>query len=261
MDIDQFQARIQVNFKQPQLLEQALTHRSYVNEQVDEEVDDNERLEFLGDAILDYVTADLLYNRFPEMPEGQMTRLRAALVRTESLAQFAIECGLGEALRIGKGEANSGGRYRNNNLCSGFEAVVGAIYLDQGLEAVKAFIIPQLTEMQGEVMDEALRKDPRSQFQEWAQAEHSVTPKYRTLDSSGPDHDKRFTVSVSLRGVEIAQGKGRSKRAGAQSAAAAALELREAGTIVVPPPPPEPEPIPEETPVQEPPPTTEDQSQ
>jgi ribonuclease III len=231
VDLEQFQNVIGIRFNQPELLAQALTHRSYVNEQIEQDLDDNERLEFLGDAILDFLTADMLYSRFPDMDEGEMTRLRAALVRTEALAQLAMDCQLGEALLMGKGEANSGGRMRNNNLCSGFEAVVGAIYLDQGLEVVKQFVIPRLTELQKDVMEEAIRKDPRSQFQEWAQARYSITPDYRLSSATGPDHDKDFAVEVFIGDKNIALGYGKSKRSAAQSAAQAALDMLAAGSL------------------------------
>jgi len=205
----------------------ALTHRSYVNEHVDEDIEDNERLEFLGDAILDFITANMLYRRFPNMTEGEMTRLRAALVRTEALAQFATDLNLGDALRMGKGESNTGGRKRDNNLASGFEALIGALYLDQGLDAVSEFVIPHLTDLQKDVMEEAINKDPRSQFQEWAQAQYSITPTYRTIDSSGPDHDKRFTVAVFIGRFAVTDGQGRSKRIAAQDAARNGLILRD----------------------------------
>jgi len=222
-----YQAHIGVNFEDEALLQMALTHRSYVNEHVDEDIEDNERLEFLGDAILDFITANMLYRRFPNMTEGEMTRLRAALVRTEALAQFATDLNLGDALRMGKGESNTGGRKRDNNLASGFEALIGALYLDQGLDAVSEFVIPHLTDLQKDVMEEAINKDPRSQFQEWAQAQYSITPTYRTIDSSGPDHDKRFTVAVFIGRFAVTDGQGRSKRIAAQDAARNGLILRD----------------------------------
>lgn len=224
IDIDKFQSHIGIQFQQPSLLRQALTHRSYINEHTENAPEDNERLEFLGDSILEFITTDMLYRRFPEMSEGEMTRLRAALVRTEALAQLAAAIRLGDAMLIGKGEANSGGRQRDNNLCSVFEALVGALYLDQGLQTVRDFVIPRLTEMQKEVMDEAIRKDPRSQFQEWAQAQFSITPTYHVVSTEGPEHDKEFLVEVYLGHDKAAEGRGRSKRAAAQSAARAALD-------------------------------------
>ncbi|MFW5708888.1 MAG: ribonuclease III [Chloroflexota bacterium] len=234
LDLEAFQDHIELRFNQTDLLQQALTHRSYINEHVEKDLEDNERLEFLGDAILDYITADMLFRRFPGMAEGEMTRLRAALVRTESLAQLATDCRVGDAMLIGKGEARSGGRYRDNNLCRTFEALVGAIYLDKGLEAVRDFVIPRLTELQKDVMDEAIRKDPRSQFQEWSQAHYSITPTYAVLSTSGPEHNKVFEVGVFLVDVAVARGDGRSKRAAAQSAARQALLRVEQGEDLLP---------------------------
>ena len=231
LSLDSLQEQIEIRFSDVDLLKQALTHRSYINEHIDEDLDDNERLEFLGDAILDFLTADMLYQRFPGMTEGEMTRLRAALVRTESLAQLAVACSVGEALFMGKGEANSGGRERYHNLCGAFEALVGAIYLDKGLDVVRQFVIPLLTELQKDVMDEAIRKDPRSQFQEWAQAVHNVTPEYRLTITHGPDHDKVFVVEVSLGERPVTEGQGRTKRSAAQSAARAALIMVERGEL------------------------------
>ncbi|GAB4518989.1 MAG: ribonuclease III [Anaerolineae bacterium] len=226
-----FQQRLGIAFKDIELLKQALTHRSFVNEQGNTDLQDNERLEFLGDAILDYLTADMLFTRFPDMTEGEMTRLRSALVRTEALALIAESFGLGQALLMGKGEANSGGRERLNNLCGGFEAVIGAIYMDQGLQMVKNFILPRLMAMEKDVIDEAIRKDPRSQFQEWAQATHNITPDYRLLAASGPDHEKVFIVGVMVDETQIAEGRGKSKRAAAQDAAKQALKLLEANQL------------------------------
>jgi ribonuclease-3 len=224
LDMATFQDIIDIHFDRIDLLKTALTHRSFINEQLPSDLRDNERLEYLGDAILDFLTADMLYRRFPTMTEGEMTRLRAALVRTESLAQIAIDIRLGDALFIGKGEASSGGRERDNNLCGGFEALVGAIYLDKGLDAVREFVIPRLTNLQKDVMEDAILKDPRSQFQEWAQAVYSITPDYRVVDTEGPEHEKDFLVEVFLDERRVAHGHGKSKRAAAQSAARAALE-------------------------------------
>jgi ribonuclease III len=223
VDIEKFQEQIGIQFKQGDLLRQALTHSSYINEQHDDGLKDNERLEYLGDAVLDFVTADMLYNRFPDMNEGELTRLRSALVRTEALAHLATDCKLGEILLVGKGEGESGGLENQYNLCCTFEALIGAIFLDQGLEVVKEFVIPRLTELQTEVMEAAIRKDSRSQFQEWAQAKYNVTPEYRTISSSGPEHEKEFTVELFIGERAITLGQGRTKRAAAQSAARNAL--------------------------------------
>lgn len=243
VSLQDLQDRIGISFDNVELLKQALTHRSYIHEQMDENLDDNERLEFLGDAILDFLTAEMLYDRFPGMAEGEMTRLRAALVRTDSLARLATDCSVGQAMLMGKGEARNGGRERSHNLCNGFEALIGAIFLEKGLETVRAFVIPRLTELQKDVMEEALRKDPRSQFQEWAQAIHAITPEYRLVGTHGPDHEKVFEVSVSLGHFLVAAGQGRSKRSAAQAAASAALARKDNGELdTIPAPDPEPEP-------------------
>lgn len=225
MDIEEFQKVIGVHFLNPALLQQSLTHRSYLNEQSNDWLEDNERLEYLGDAILDFITADMLYRRYPDMAEGMMTRLRSALVRTDSLAQLAVECRIGEVILMGKGEENSGGRERANNLCRAFEAVIGAIYLDRGLDAVRDFIIPRLTILQKDVMDEAIHKDARSRFQEWSQAAYNITPEYQLVSATGPEHKKEFVVEVVVGETVVSKGKGKTKQSAGQSAARAALNL------------------------------------
>ncbi len=236
LNLTKFQEIIGIQFKDHDLLHRALTHSSYINEHDNEDLDDNERLEYLGDAILDYLTADMVFRRFPTMREGEMTRLRAALVRTESLAQLAVDCRLGDALFIGKGEAANGGRERENTLCAAFEALIGAIYLDKGLDTVRDFIIPRLSQLQKDVMEDAISKDHRSQFQEWAQAVYSITPDYRVAGTEGPEHEKQFIVEAYLDETKIAEGRGKSKRSGAQDAARNALTLREQNAL--PPVPP-----------------------
>ncbi len=234
IELTQFQSENQLAFHDPLLLQQALTHRSYVNEHDDADLSDNERLEFLGDAVLDFVSGEMLYKRFPAMPEGDMTRLRAALVRTESLASLAVNCRLGEALRMGKGEEKGGGRERLNNLCGGFEAVIGALYLDQGLEAVREFVMPQLEERLQVVLAESLDRDARSVLQEISQAEYNLTPAYRLVDSSGPEHEKEFTFEALIGDQVVGRGTGRSKQAASQAAAQNALEHLENGGANLP---------------------------
>jgi len=215
---------IDLKFQNSLLFTQALTHRSYINEHGATDTGDSERLEFLGDTVLDFLVGDMLYQRYADLPEGDLTRLRAALVRTESLAALAQQMGLGEALRMGKGEETTGGRERQTNLCAVFEAVVGALYLDQGLPAVQEFVIPQLNPMLEQIITAALDRDARSTLQEWSQAELNLTPIYRTVSASGPDHQKEFLVEVLIGDVVAGQGIGRSKQAGAQAAARSALE-------------------------------------
>jgi ribonuclease-3 len=221
-----FQNHISVHFLDPDILRRALTHRSFVNEQ-ETTLGDNERLEFLGDAILDFVVGDMLYRRFAELPEGELTQLRAALVRTDSLAILASEIQLGEYLFIGKGEENSGGRKRMNNLCRGFEALIGAIYMDRGLEAVREFILPRLNTFLEYVLANDLHKDARSILQERSQAEIRVTPVYRMVEAIGPDHEREFSLEVTVGDIVLGQGIGSSKRIAAQAAARDALKRLE----------------------------------
>lgn len=233
MTLDGFQQQIGVRFNNTDLLQQALTHRSYINEHSSEGLQDNERLEFLGDAVLDFVTGDMLYRRFPEMPEGNLTRLRAALVRTSALAELARRCQIGQALRMGKGEEQNGGRERLNNLCNAFEALVGALFLDQGLEAVNAFVMPLLEIQLQRILAESLHIDARSELQEWSQAEHNLTPIYQMVDATGPEHAKEFVVEVSIGEQIVGRGTGHSKQAAAQAAAREALRALDARRLLV----------------------------
>lgn len=222
MTPEEFARKAGLVFDDPGLLMRALTHRSYVNEHP-EALEDNERLEFLGDAVLDFISANWLYNRFPEMDEGQLTRLRSSLVCTEQLGRFASEISLGEALLLGQGEHASGGRERPALLCDAFEALVGALYLDGGFESVRAYIEPRFEGAVGRTLDDGSLVDARSQLQMWAQAEVGETPEYDTLETTGPDHAREFLVRVSIQGTEFGRGRGRSKQEAAQSAAADAL--------------------------------------
>jgi|FLYN01.1.fsa_nt_gi ribonuclease-3 len=232
-DVKQVEKQIGVEFKNRDLLLTALTHRSFVNEYTGEVVRDNERLEFLGDAVLDFLTGDLLYRHFPDMPEGRLTRLRAALVRTAALAELSQQCHLGEHMRMGKGEEASGGRKRITNLCAVFEAVVGALYLDQGLDAVRQFVVPLFMPLLERVLAESLDQDARSLLQEWSQAHYSETPVYRTVEESGPEHEREFMVEVLIGDQVVGCGVGRSKRSAAQAAARAALHLLKQGGLVL----------------------------
>jgi len=218
LSLDEFARRVGLGLKNPSLLQRALTHRSYINEHP-EAIEDNERLEFLGDAALDFVAAAWLYHHYPEMDEGGLTRLRSSLVRTEQLAEFAKQMDLGTELHLGCGEESSGGRERPALLCDAFEAVIGALYLDSGLEAVYQFIEPRFQEAANVALEDETLLDPRSQLQIWAQAEMSVTPQYETMDTFGPDHEREFLIEVSV-GEELqGRGRGRSKQEAAQEAA------------------------------------------
>jgi ribonuclease-3 len=206
-------------FKNPAALARALTHRSYLNEN-DDVYEDNERLEFLGDAVLDLVAAELLYQRLPEMREGRLTRLRASLVSAERFAALAQSLGLGARIRMGRGEEASGGRTRPSMLSDAFEAVIGAYYLDSGLQAVREFMEPLFAPLLEQVIRDDTDVDDKSLLQEWSQAERRQTPRYRVVSESGPDHERTFVVQVSLGDAVVGQGEGRSKRAAEQAAAA-----------------------------------------
>jgi ribonuclease-3 len=212
--------RLGLPFSNLALLTRALTHRSYVNENP-QAVDDNERLEFLGDAVLDFIVGAWVYNRFPEMPEGDLTKIRSALVRNEQLAKFARKLNLGGALRLGRGEAASGGHDRDNLLGSAFEALIGSLYLDSGLGKVEAFVNPILEDAREFILDEI--HDPKSRLQEWAQAQKLGAPRYRVVGTSGPDHLVMFEIVVEIAGVVKGRGTGSSKSHAEHAAAQDAL--------------------------------------
>lgn len=231
-DLNAVQQRLQRRFDDLSLLQRALTHRSYLNEHPEHTLEDNERLEFLGDAVLDFVAGAWLYDRFPEMDEGRLTRLRAGLVRTETLAKFARRFQLGDDLLLGRGEDESGGRARQKNLCGAFEALVGAMYLDQGMDAVRVFVEPLLEPSLDDMLARSSDKDAKSLLQEWSQATLGETPVYKTISSQGPDHAKEFTVAVVIGTTECGRGIGNSKQIAAQTAARNALDAIDAGDVV-----------------------------
>jgi len=217
-----FKTRLGIPFTDILLLSRALTHRSYLNEHP-EALEDNERLEFLGDAVLDFLVGAWLYNHFPEMAEGELTRLRSALVRTEQLAEFARKIDLGNAMRLGRGEAAAGGGNRPALLCGTFEAIVGAIFLDLGMDGVRNFIEPILKEASDDILLTRKEQDPKSIFQEWAQSQGYGPPNYRTISTSGPDHNRLFEVEVWVGEKLYGYGKGHSKQAATKAAAKDAI--------------------------------------
>jgi len=219
----EFNQRLGLGFRNIALLARALTHRSFINENP-EVVEDNERLEFLGDAVLDFVVGAWLYHHYPEMTEGDLTLVRTALVRTEQLAEFARQINLGDAIRLGQGEIVSGGRSRKALLCAGFEALIGAFYLDQGIEAVERFFEPYLIEAVGVILVDGQPRDPKSLLQEWTQARGHNPPIYQTIKESGPDHEKIFKVQVNIPDIITGTGTGNSKREASKQAAKQALE-------------------------------------
>lgn len=213
-----------LQFQNTGYLERAFVHRSYLNEaDASFTLPDNERLEFLGDAVLGFVASEMLYKLFPKYSEGELTNLRAALVRRETLARFAHELSLGDYLLLGHGEEESGGRSRAATLCATFEALIGALYMDSGLTAVRHFLEPKLVAEVNRVAKQSLAKDPKSRLQEWVQNEMGVTPRYKTIHTEGPDHARYFTIHVTVDKKPIGLGRGRSKQEAAQSAAAMAL--------------------------------------
>lgn len=212
-----------VPFKNLDLLEEALTHRSYLNEHKSAK-SHNERLEFLGDAVVELAVTRFLFDTYPSKPEGDLTSYRAALVNTYSLAEVAERLGVNDMLLLSKGEKRDTGRARQIILANAFEALTGAIYLDQGYDAAEAFLAKHLYTKIESVLADQSYKDAKSRFQEAAQEKKGATPHYRTLDETGPDHDKQFIVGAIVGEEVIAKGKGKSKQEAEQDAAKNALE-------------------------------------
>ncbi len=222
-DLTELEKIIKVKFKDKDLLEQALVHRSYLNENPDFHLKDNERLEFLGDAVLELVVTDYLYSNYPN-PEGELTNWRAALVNAKMLAKVASRLEVNKHLLLSRGEAKDTGRARQYILANACEALIGSIYLDQGYEKSKGFIEREILSELPEIIKEKLYQDPKSRFQEEAQDRAGVTPTYDVLKEWGPDHDKQFIVGVYLEKELIAEGQGSSKQEAQEKAAAAALD-------------------------------------
>jgi ribonuclease-3 len=218
--------RLGVAFADQRFLRSALVHRSFVHEHPEQALDlvDNERLEFLGDAILNYLSATLVFERFPERGEGELTGLRSALVKTTTLAGFARELNLGPHIRLSKGEEISGARERAALLADTFEALVAAVYLDRGLEAARAFVFPLLERQIESIMAHGLALNYKSQLQERVQAERNITPRYRVVSAVGPDHRRELTIEVLAGDLLVGVGRGASKQAATQAAAQVALE-------------------------------------
>ena len=225
-NLSKFEKKINVNFNDKNLLKQAFTHRSYINENPSGEFSHNERLEFLGDAVLELVITEHLYEQFPKSTEGEMTSFRAALVNANMLSEVARELSLDDFLLLSRGEAKDVGRARQYILANTFEALVGAIYLDQGYQAVFSFLKKSVFPKIKEVIEKKLWIDAKSLFQEKAQELMGVTPTYRILSESGPDHAKRFVVGVYLNDKIIAEAEGDSKQEAEENSARKALKLK-----------------------------------
>lgn len=226
LDYEQFATRIGVTFKEISLLREAFTHRSYLNEHRGTGMRHNERLEFLGDAVLELVITEYLFAQYPEEPEGRLTAYRSALVNTNSISDAATEWGMNEYLLLSRGEAKDTGRARQYILANTFEAVIGAIFLDQGYDTAREFIGKSLFKCLDDIVGKRLWQDAKSRFQEEAQERVGITPNYVVTKESGPDHDKSFEVGVYVGSDLVAKGLGRSKQDAEQAAAQAALSVK-----------------------------------
>lgn len=215
-----------VKFSDQQILLSAITHRSYLNEHREATQEHNERLEFLGDAVLELVVTDYLFNKYKEKPEGELTAVRAALVNTSSLSESSAQLGLNDFILMSKGEAKDTGRARQYILANAFEACIGAIYLDQGYDAARGFVSERLFHKTDIIVERRLWQDPKSRFQELSQEHVSVTPTYELISQVGPDHDRVFTIGVYLNKDKVAEGEGRSKQEAEQAAAEAAIDAK-----------------------------------
>lgn len=223
-DISHLEDRLSFVFKNKDLLTQALTHRSFLNENPDFRTGHNERLEFLGDAVLELAVTEALYKQFPDKPEGNLTSFRAALVNAKMLADVGLGLGINDFMLLSHGEAKDMGRARQYILANAMESLIGAMYLDQGYAPVRDFIARVVLSRMPEVLDKKLYKDPKSLFQEEAQERVGVTPTYEVLREWGPDHDRHFVIGVFLGDELIAEGEGPSKQTAQEEAAEAGLK-------------------------------------
>ena len=226
IDFKKFEELSGMVFKDKELLRQAFTHRSYINENKGLKFDHNERLEFLGDAVLELVITDYLYSKYTDKTEGDMTAFRSALVNANTCSQIATNLQVNEFLLLSKGEAKDTGRARQYILANTLEAIIGAIYLDQGYEKAKKFILDNFSPLTDEIISSRSWMDSKSLFQEKSQEIESITPSYKTIREAGPDHDKRFTVGVYLGNELVVSGEGQSKQEAEQDAASKALKLK-----------------------------------
>lgn len=225
-DLSAFEKKIGHTFQDKRLLEQAFTHRSYLNENRELGREHNERLEFLGDAVLELAVTEFLFAKYPDKPEGELTAYRAALVNTNSIADAATKLGMNDYMLLSRGESRDTGRARLIILANAFEALIGALHLDAGYKVSQRFIADQLFHKTEEVVAKRLWQDAKSRLQELAQERLKVTPRYEVLSQSGPDHDRTFVVGAFLGEEKVANGEGRSKQEAEQAAAEKALQAK-----------------------------------
>lgn len=223
-DQQKLEKKIQIYFKNPELLKLAFVHKSYVNEFTDRKLDSNERLEFLGDAVLELIVTDFLYSKYPNSPEGELTALRSALVKGEHLSDVANKLELGEHLFLSKGESNSGGRSKSYILADTVEALIGAIYLDLGYDKAKEFIQKYILPDIEQIISKGTYQDAKSFFQEKSQELENFTPEYKLHSETGPDHKKVFEMGAYIKDKLIATGQGSSKQKAEQDAATKAIK-------------------------------------
>lgn len=226
VNFSEFEKKTKVSFKDKNLLKQAFIHRSYINENPNTGFSHNERLEFLGDAVLELIVTDFLYKKYPGYTEGELTAIRSALVNAIIISEVAGNIGMNEFLLLSKGEAKDNGKARQYILANTYEAFVGALYLDGGYDKAKTFITTSLLSKTDEIVDKKLWRDSKSLVQEKAQEYVGVTPSYKVMHETGPDHDKCFTVGIFFGKEKIAEGKGKSKQESEQKAAEAALKIK-----------------------------------
>ena len=227
MDFAKFEKKVGVTFRDKGLLETAFTHRSYINEnRGGKKREHNERLEFLGDAVLELITTEYLFKKYPDKPEGDLTSYRAALVNANTLSEIAVSLGMNDYLMLSHGEAKDTGRARHYILANAIEALIGALYLDQGLTGAAGFVDRFITPLIDGIVEKGSWIDMKSRFQEKAQEITGVTPSYKVLKETGPDHDKHFTVGVYLKNEQVAEGEGKSKQDAEQKAAENGLRER-----------------------------------
>lgn len=226
-EFSELEKSLNIYFKNKDLLTQAFCHRSYLNENPDFKLSHNERLEFLGDAVLELIITEYIFNNYPDKPEGEMTSWRASLVNSNTLYEVALEIKFSDFLLLSQGEEKENGRSKKYILADSFEAFIGALYLDQGYEACKNFIVKYLIEKKlEEIIEKKLYKDPKSLFQEKSQEIEMITPTYQVLEENGPDHMKNFVVGVFIKDNLIAQGQGSSKHEAELNAASKALKIK-----------------------------------